>query len=143
MVDEYFVTSTSTIPIEATWKTPYVEPFDSSNTKVNGVRIFFENTLNGYFERVRSIFDFSDYNSVLGWATQSMVTQIPPGKYGEGTVDAPVHTYNQYNPLVGGGASGGGVSFEFKAKRKEGTSDTQNLNLYAATALIEKGSDMI
>jgi hypothetical protein len=131
-----------TIPIETSWKTPYFAPFEGVGNKVNAVRVWFENTISGYFEKVRAIFDYSDYNSPLGWYTQSTVTQINPGNYGDGKDDAAAVASNQYHPLIGASGNGGGVSFQFTQKAKSGSSTTQNQSIYAATAYVEEAGEL-
>jgi hypothetical protein len=131
-----------TIPIETSWKTPYFAPFEGVGNKVNSVRVWFENTISGYFEKVRAIFDYSDYNSPLGWYTQSMVTQVNPANYGDGQNDGAAETANQYHPVIGASGQGGGVSFQFTQKAKSGSSTTQNQSIYAATAYIEEAGEL-
>jgi len=129
--------------IETSWKTPYFAPFEGVGNKVNSVRVWFENTISGYFEKVRAIFDYSDYNSpILGWYTQSMVTQVNPANYGDGKEDGANQASNQYHPIIGASGAGGGVSFQFTQKAKSGSSTTQNQSIYAATAYIEEAGEL-
>lgn len=131
-----------TIPIETSWKTPYFAAFEGVGNKVNSVRVWFENTISGYFEKVRAIFDYSDYNVSLGWYTQSMVTQVNPANYGDGKEDGANQASNQYHPIIGASGAGGGVSFQFTQKAKSGSSTTQNQSIYAATAYIEEAGEL-
>lgn len=135
-------TTQGTIPIETSWKTPYFAPFEGIGNKVNSVRVWFENTISGYFEKVRAIFDYSDYNVSLGWYTQSMVTQVNPANYGDGKEDGANQASNQYHPIIGASGAGGGVSFQFTQKAKSGSSTTQNQSIYAATAYIEEAGEL-
>jgi hypothetical protein len=135
-------TAEGTITIETSWKTPYFAPFEGVGNKVNSVRVWFENTISGYFEKVRAIFDYSDYNSPLGWYTQSMVTQVNPANYGDGQDDGAAQASNQYHPVIGAQGQGGGVSFQFTQKAKSGSSTTQNQSIYAATAYIEEVGEL-
>ena len=128
--------------IEATWKTPYFAPFEGAGNKVNSVRVWFENTVSGWFEKLRAIFDYSDYNAPLGWYTQSTVTQINPGNYGDGQDDGAAQASKQYHPVIGAQGQGGGVSFQFTQKAKSGSSTTQNQSIYAATAYIEEVGEL-
>lgn len=130
------------IPVETSWKTPYFAPFEGVGNKVNAVRVWFENTISSYFEKVRAIFDYSDYNVSLGWYTQSTVTQVNPANYGDGKEDGANQAANQYHPIIGASGAGGGVSFQFTQKAKSGSSTTQNQSIYAATAYIEEAGEL-
>lgn len=130
------------ISIETSWKTPYFAAFEGVGNKVNSVRVWFENTISGYFEKVRAIFDYSDYNVSLGWYTQSTVTQVSPANYGDGKEDGANQASNQYHPIIGASGAGGGVSFQFTQKAKSGSSTTQNQSIYAATAYIEEAGEL-
>lgn len=139
IVDQY--DGSNTIDIESSWKTPY---FASAGpgAKVNGVRVFFENTVSGYFDKVRVIFDRSDYNSALGWYTQSMVTQVNPGNYGDSVNDAVAKSFNQYNPLIGASGIGGKFSIQFTQKRKSGSSSSQLQSIYDANVYLQPGGNL-
>ena len=131
------------IDVETSWKTPYLSLPGGNGLKVNGVRLFFENTISGYFHKVRAIFDNSDYNSVpFGWYTQSTVAQYNPGNYGEASNDSGAHTYNQYNPFLGVGGSGGAVSLQFTMKPKSGSLYSQRQSIYAANLILEDAGEM-
>jgi hypothetical protein len=135
-------TERGTVSIETSWKTPYLSAFEGVGNKVNSVRVWFENTVSGYFEKVRAIFDYSDYNVSLGWYTQSTITQVPPANYGDGQNDGAAESANQYHPVIGASGQGGGVSFQFTQKAKSGSSTTQNQSIYAATAYIEEAGEL-
>lgn len=132
----------SNVLIETSWKTPYFAAFEGVGNKVNSVRVWFENTISGYFEKVRAIFDYSDYNVSLGWYTQSTVTAVNPANYGDGKEDGANQASNQYHPIIGASGAGGGVSFQFTQKAKSGSSTTQNQSIYAATAYIEEAGEL-
>jgi len=141
VVDQYSNTSTTTdFSIETSWKTPYY--YGKVGTKLNGVRLFFENTVSGYLEKLRAIFDYSDYNSSYGWYTQSTATTINPGNYVDGAADLTANTWNQYSPFIGIGGQGGTFSLQFTQKPKSGSSATQTQNIYAAVAHIEPAGEL-
>lgn len=131
------------IPIEASWKTPYVSPFEGRLQKVNGIRPYFEHSLSGYLEKCRVVFDNSDYNSTLGWYTQSMVSQINPGNYQDSKLDIAARQWKQYHERLGGGGIGGGFSVQFTQRAKSSSSATQSQSLYAAVAYVEDGGELI
>ena len=135
-------TQLGSVPVETSWKTPYFAAFEGVGNKVNSVRVWFENTISGYFEKVRAIFDYSDYNVSLGWYTQSTVTAVNPANYGDGKEDGANQASNQYHPIIGASGAGGGVSFQFTQKAKSGSSTTQNQSIYAATAYIEEAGEL-
>jgi len=131
VVDQYI--GSSTIDIEASWKTPYLS-LKGNGIKLNGVRPFFENTISGHFAKMRAIFDYSDYNALLGWNTQSTVTAVVPGRYADGGADSSMNSWNQYNEFQGISGDGGALSINFQMKRKSGSSATQTQSIYAAFA---------
>jgi len=131
-----------TIKIETSWKTPYFAPFSGVGNKLNNVRVWFSNSLTGYFEKVRSIFDFSDYNAPYAFYTQSTVTQVDPGNYGDSQENALSKAGAQYNPLLGPSGNGGGFSLQFTQKARLGSVEGQVQSIYAATALVEEAGDL-
>jgi hypothetical protein len=139
-VDQY--QGSSTRDIETSWKTPYLSPSMGKGKKLNGVRTFFQNSLTGYFHKVRAIFDYSDFNAPLGWYAQSTVTAIPPGVYQDGGMDASANTYSTYQGLIGATGVGGGFSLQFTQAPKSGSSATQSQNIHAATCYVEEGGDL-
>jgi hypothetical protein len=138
-VDEYTGGGANTIEIETSWKTPYVSPFSGTNQKLEGVRPFWKNSVSGYFEKIRAIFDYSDYNAPYGFYTQSTVTQINPGKYNDGQFDLAANTWNHYNEFKTLGGLGAGFSLQFTMKRKAASAAAQSQQLYAASALVNDG----
>lgn len=138
--DQYSSSGTSTdISIEATWKTPYYSPYEGQYQKVNAVRSLFKNTISGFLEKIRVIFDFSDLNSSYGFYTQSTVTQINPGNYADGQIDIAAVSSNQYNVFKNVGAKGAGFSIQLTQKAKSGSSSTQEQGLFPASVLVESG----
>ena len=149
VVDRYGIPSTSKIPIETSWKTPY---FTSKGAvhKLNGVRVFWEqknylNTIAGYFYKLRTIFDYSDYNSKYGWYTQSTVTQSDPGNFNQSDANLTANTASQYNTMIGAAGVGGAFSIQFSQKSSsaaQAITEAQTHNIYAATCLVEEGSEV-
>lgn len=125
--------------IEATWKTPYIQPVAGMSTKLNAVRPFYQNSVTGYFEKIRAIVDFSDYNSPFGWYTPSTVTAINPGFYADQGLDLPAATWSQFSPHVGLGIAGTVFSLQFTQKRKAASSATQTQAMHAAFCYMEQG----
>jgi hypothetical protein len=143
ITDRRSIVEPTTVPIEATWKTPYLRRVDGQYTSVKGVRPQFLNTSSGYLHRVRAILDYSDYNAPWGFSTQSMVSQIAPGSASTGNADQPANQWGHYRPLISLGGSGGGVSFEFNLKKRDDSAGTESIELYGATAYIEGGGTSI
>lgn len=112
--------------VVGTWKTPYVTP--GYLIKLNGCRVFFENTDSGYFEKVRSIFDYSDYNTPLGWDPQpgSDGDGTVPGNKNDSSIDTEALDSGQYNDMAGCGGMGGSLSMQFTLKAREGGIKTQS-----------------
>lgn len=133
----------STYNIEATWKTPYGNPFEGRSMKVNGVRPFWQNSISGYMDKMRVIFDYSDFNSPYGFYTQTTATQVNPGNYSDGQLDLTAQAWNQYNGFLGIGGEGGAASYQFSMKMKTGSSTTQTQEIYAAHAYAESGGIFI
>jgi hypothetical protein len=131
--------------ITTSWKTPFINAFAGRMQKVCGVRPFFQSAINGYLEKIRIIFDYTDYNSPFGFYTQPTVTQINPGNFADAQADIPTQTWDNYNPFVSVAGAGGGVSLQITQQSKSGVSvTTQQLNeIYSATLYIEDGGDMI
>lgn len=142
-IDQYNGVS-QTISVEGTWKTPYVFSQMGKGHKVNGVRVFFENTLSGYFEKIRTVFDYSDFNAVLGWYPQSNAYSplTNPGSYQDSQLDMDAKSYNQYQALAGATGVGGGFSLQFTQKPKASSDATQTQSIYAATCYVEEGGDL-
>lgn len=139
--DEYLLGGVGTaIELEATWKTPFVAPYVGKNQKTEGIRAFFANSSTGYIKRIRSIYDFSDYNSKYGFSTQSTSgSPATPGNKGDDSIDIAANSYGVYSGLANPGGIGGGVSFEFSIQRKSGSAAIQRQSITAAAALIEDG----
>lgn len=127
--------------IEATWKTPYYPEKDRGH-KLSNARVFFENTVSGYFEKIRAIFDFSDYNSQFGWYTQSTVTAVNPANYVDSALDVTAVSSNQYNQLTGVSGRGGTFSLQLTQKSKSGASASHYQSIYGATLYLEDGSSL-
>lgn len=141
-VDAYFnATANVLIDIETSWKTPYIQSEGIAH-KVNQQRLFFENTISGYFEKARVIFDYSDYNAPFGFYTQSMVTQINPNNYGDSTLDKNSNTSNQYNGLLGATGQGGGYSIQHTQKKKALSSSSQRQAIYGSILYVEDGKEL-
>ena len=93
------------------------------------------------FEKVRAIFDYSDFNSVLGWWTQPSVTDVPPQTYTERQITLPVNASGQYNAWVGVGGVGGRVSLQF-TQTNTGADAPWSQGIYGACAYIEDGGEL-
>lgn len=142
MVDEDTVSGS--YDIQTSWKTPFAYPFSGRNQKSVGIRPLLYNNVSGYLHRCQAIYDFSDYNSLFGFYTMEGVTSIPPGNAsGFSKADQAANSYGFYQPFIGIGGSGGGVSFQITQKPKTASSETQRQGIYALTAYIEDGGDMI
>lgn len=137
--DQY--TNTSTVDIETSWKTPYYKSEGKAH-KVNNVLAFFENNSSGYLGGCRTIFDYSDYNAVMGWYTQSNVTQVNPGNYRDSTFDIAAVTWNQYRARMGCDGNGAAFSVQFTQKAKAASGTTQTQSIYGATAYVEEGGEL-
>lgn len=94
------------------------------------------------FEKIRAIFDYSDYNSVLGWWTQPSVTDVPPQIYADFQLTLPVSPSNQYNAWAGVGGCGGRVSIQFTQTVAGQNTNGAKQGIYAACAYIEDGSEL-
>lgn len=130
------------IDIETSWKTPYISPFSGKTQRVNGVRPYYSNLVDGHFEKVAVIADLSDYNAPWGFYTQSNVTNIPPGVSNAEGLDLPVNLWGQYNAIAAPQVIGGAVSAQFTQKRTSTVAVTYTQSLYAAVAYIEDGGDL-
>lgn len=133
--DQYF-------DVETSWKTPYMEPNSGRVYKCNGVRPFFEDPDGGYFDKIRAIFNYSDYQTKIGWYTQSMLPPQDPGIFGEGSIELPAIPYNQYQALSGAVGQGYTFSFQFTFKRKTGGAIEGNKSIYGANCYIEDGGQL-
>jgi len=126
---------------ESVWKTMYWPTLNGKSHKVLGVRPFYFNSQDGYFYKIRSIFDYSDYNITSGFAGQgSLPSPTVPGNYFDSSVDALTTGQKQYSPRVGVGGSGGALSFQFSQRLKTATTYV-NSTLYGATAYVQEGDD--
>lgn len=130
-------------PITTSWKTPFINAFAGRVQRVIGVRPFFQSAVNGFLEKLRIIYDYSDYNSPYGFYTQPTVTQINPENYADAQIDVPTQQSDNYSPFVGLSGSGGGVSLQITQQRKTGSADNQLNEIYSATLYVEDGGDMI
>lgn len=140
-VDAWFNTSAVLlIDIETSWKTPYIQ--NEAGHKANQERMFFENTSSGYLEKIRVIFDNSDYNAPFGFYTQSMVTQINPNNFGDSTLDISTNSSNQYTGLAGATGIGGSISIQHTLKKKLGSSSDQRQSIYGSILLVEDGNEL-
>ena len=137
--------ATNFVPINTSWKTPFINAFNGKNQKVEGVRPFFSSALNGFLEKIRLIFDYSDYNSTTyGFYTQPTApAQINPGNYADSQIDVNTTTWDQYSPYNGVSGMGGGVSLQITQAPKTGSADVQLNEIYSATLYISDGGDMI
>ena len=140
-IDEYDSASNS-ILIQTSWKTPYFSGFKGQGMNLKGVRLNFRNPNEAYFEKIRAIFNYSDYKAPLGWYTQSMVTQINPGINSESNFSGSSLEYGQYNPFIGLSGNGESLSIQFTDKRTNSASSGER-SIIAATMYIESGSDFI
>jgi hypothetical protein len=144
LVDQY--AGTTEIPILTSWKTPYFAGFDQGTQKVNGVRLFFDETITGEsettVEKTRLIFDYSDFNAVLGWWTQSSVTDVPPQTYADSQITLPVNTSGQYNAFIGVGGVGGRVSVQVNQTNPGTDTASTKQGIYGACAYIEDGGEL-
>lgn len=132
------------IDITTSWKTPFINAFRGNIQKVAGVRPYFLSSVNGFLNKIRLIFDYSDYNSQpYGFYTQPTVTQINPGNYADAQVDVPTTTWDNYSPFSSVSGAGGGVSLQITQQRKTGSADTQLNEIYSATMYVEDGGEMI
>ena len=133
--------SINSISIETSWKTPYYIP-DGNLNRLNGTRIFFENSsAYGYIEKIRSIFNYSDYNSLMSWYTQSMVTQVNPAVFSDTNVDLPQQASNQYTTIAGTGGQGGAISLQITFKPRSGSVLNQIQNIYTLLSRLEIGGE--
>ena len=139
--DTYSSTGTTlaTLNITTSWKTPFVNAFNGKNQKVEGVRPFFSSALNGFLEKIRLIFDYTDYNSPFGFYDSA----INPGNYADSQVDVPAVAWDQYSPYSGVSGMGGGVSLQITQAPKTGSADEQLNEIYSATLYVSDGGDMI
>lgn len=141
--------------VVSTWKTPYISPYAGRNQRSVGIRPFYK-SLNitapqvdaGYFHKIQAIFDFSDANTAFSFYTQETVTYVPPGNAsGFSSLNPTINTYNNYNPYIGVGGVGGAVSYQFTLMAHPNAATvaayTGTKQIYAATAYIEDGGDMI
>lgn len=141
----------TSIYIETSWKTPYLNPFSGRNQKSVGIRPTFTCIGNiatppsGYFHRAQAIYDFSDYNAPFGFYTQPTGTLITPGKAsGYSSATIPANNYGIYNPFIGIGGIGSTVSFQMTQKQESSVAATESvMQMYGATAYIEDGGDMV
>lgn len=141
-VDSWFDSSTvQYIDIETSWKTPYIQSEGIAH-KINQQRVFFENTNSGYFEMVRAIFDYSDYNAPFGFYTQSTVTPINPENFGSSTLDMNANSSSQYNGLLGAYGQGGSYSIQHTQKKKVGSNSSQRQAIYGCTLYVEDGKEL-
>jgi len=130
--------------IVTSWKTPFINAFVGKLQKVCGVRPFFQSSLNGFLNKLRLIFDYSDYNAPFGFYTQPAApAQINPGNYADAQVDVPTTTWDNYSPYVSVSGIGGGVSLQVTMQPKAASANEQLNEIYAATLYIEDGGDMI
>jgi len=140
-VDAWFnATSVQLIDIETSWKTPYIQR--PLGHKANQQRLFFENTSSGYIEKIRVIFDNSDYNAPFGFYTQNSVTQINPNNFGDSSLDITANTSNQYKGLAGATGLGGSISVQHTLRKKSGSSSTQRQGIYGSILLVEDGNEL-
>lgn len=130
-------------PITTSWKTPFINAFAGKIQKVVGCRPFFQSSLNGYLEKLRIIFDYSDYNSPYGFYTQPTATQINPENYSDANIDVPTQQSDNYSPYSSISGSGGGVSLQITQQAKSGSNSSQLNEIYAATLYVQDGGDMI
>jgi len=150
-LDEYNSdnTTTNTIKICTSWKTPYFNPFDGNIQVVQGLRAFYENTWNNSLFKVRAIYDMSDYNAPLGFYTQPTASSdIPPGLYfestksgqsGPGSYHGYDNSWSQYNYNLGLGGQGGGVSFQISQTVESNSGSSSRQSIYGVTAYVGDG----
>lgn len=139
--DEYNSPATW-IMSESSWKTPYLSPFKGQGLNLSGIRLNFRNPNEGYFEKIRAIFDYSDYKAPLGWYTQSMVTQINPGQYSESNLSVGSVAHGQYSKFVGLSGNGDSVSFQFTDKRTQSAGSGER-SIVDVVAYLTPGADFI
>lgn len=137
------------LPIETSWKTPYAFLERGIGFILKSVRGWFEiqgpNTTSVSIEKSRAIFDHSDLNAPWGFYTQSMVTQINPGRYNETKTTMQYLNYNQYQPSIVLGGDGSCLSMQttFKGAAASGGYAGGFVNsIYNLSALVQPGSEI-
>lgn len=145
------------IPIETSWKTPYFAPnktsfrtpyfipFNGTRQTIFSARLFHRNSISGYFEKVRAIFDFSDFNTPFSFYTQSTVTAVNPGSFTDSThIDEAANAYGNYIPLAELSGTGFNVSLQFTQKPKsDSASGTRQIQeLFGAVLSFNDGGSV-
>lgn len=138
----------STRDIETSWKTPYAFLEKGVGMMMSSARAWVELLhSDGYasIEKSRAIFNFSDLNAPWGFYTQSMVSQINPGRYNECRTTMNRLTYNQYQPLLQLGGDGSCLSLQttFKGQVPDpGYTDPFIYSIYGISALVQPASEI-
>lgn len=134
--------------VEATWKTPYYPAVKSNAHAIKGARVFFQDTIatTPKFYRVRSIFDYSDYNYFYGFTPQTTgTTSYAPVTYFDSAANViATNTGGTYSPMVGLGGQGGAFSLQFTMvgdTTSGGAGTKYSKNLYAALAYVQEGGE--
>lgn len=130
-------------PIETSWKTPYLNAERGQVQKVVGVRPIFLNEQQGKIEKIRLLFDYSDFNAPYGFYTQTTaVAQIAPENFTENSVTTQQSgvVKNCYSPLSGLGA---GVSLQITQKGTDALVGDPKQEVFGATLYVTDGGDMI
>lgn len=133
-------TAVDPIEIETSWKTPYFNAVAGVVQTVTGVRVLFGNIYHGFLEKLRIIFDYSDFNNWYGFYTQSTVSQINPENYADDSIaNSEIKTtYNLFSSVSG---QGGGVSLQ--VTQKGNVSEEVSQEVLGAIIYITDGGDMI
>ena len=143
LVDEYFSTGSTSvvdIDIECNWKTPLIQPFKGVEIAVKGVRLFFKNSISGFFNLIRTIYDFSDFGTKFAFATQDTSgSPLNPANSNSSGIDGSTISYGIYSTLTNPGGIGAGVSIQFNFQRKNGSSEDQIQEILGATILADDG----
>ena len=135
------VDTTPTIhDIICTWKTPPMQTFAGRLQKLNGGRVYYENTADGSLKLVQTIFNMSDLNAPYGFYAQPSVAPINPASFTTSPPpDALLNSANQYTQLVGAVGQGINYSLQITQGRKSGSSDNTYHSFYGAALIIEEG----
>jgi hypothetical protein len=134
------------VKIETSWKTPYFANPKGLLQKITGLRPFFSDTVEGFFDKIRIIFDYSDQNTLYGFYSQSNAPIVRvPSNYADAQILVPTVESDQYSPYVSISGIGGQGSVQF-TQGGDSTATSNDINtqeIYGAAVYVEDGGVMI